>query len=123
MDTAVHRHLLGQGSERHGGKIGEAAHNQPDADQHPTNCGLWVGTDPAGGRRASCAPTSRQPPRVRSQTRSAGISPSVGSRRIDPTRQFGLSSEVLSEVERERVGSSTIKPSTSLKSSGTGYRT
>jgi hypothetical protein len=123
VDTAVHRHLLGHGSERHSGKIGEAAIISTTHTSNPTNCGLWVGTDPAeGATRFLCA---NEPATAKSEitNQKCRHSPSVGSRRIAPTRQFGLSSEVLSEVERERVGSSTIKPSTSLKSSGTGYRT
>jgi hypothetical protein len=35
VNAAIHRHLLGDGSERQSRKVGEAAHDQHDADQQP----------------------------------------------------------------------------------------
>ena len=56
MDTAVHRQLLGHGSERNDGKIGEAAHDQHHRGKQSHKLRLWVGTNPADGvTRFFCA--------------------------------------------------------------------
>ena len=56
MSAAIHRDLLGNGSERQRRKVSETPMINTTPTSNPTNCGLWVGTDPADGAiRFFCA--------------------------------------------------------------------
>ena len=55
MHAAVHRHLLGHGSERDRREVSEAPLIKTTPTSSATNCGLWVGTDPVTEGLASSA--------------------------------------------------------------------